>query len=101
MEEIKKDDNETLASEIIIPKEEKHQIWEKVKRKIIDDFTSRKFLILAIAVIAFFVTKSFNATHLIYAFGIYGLGNAVDKITGSLSNGLGKSNSSNPPATIP
>jgi len=75
-EETPVNDNEVLVSQV-----KNGSLLKKLKIKIIDDFTSRKFLILVIAVIAFFIDpKFFPADHLVMTFGIYAGANVLDKL---------------------
>lgn len=59
---------------------------KRLKLKLADDFTSRKFTMLLLAVF-FFINRpeNFTADHLIYAMIIYAAGNAADKLLGNLN----------------
>lgn len=50
-----------------------------MKQKLINNFTSRPFLVLLIAVIAFFVTDKFTENGLILTFALYCGYNVADK----------------------
>jgi hypothetical protein len=71
----------TTDVEIPVSQVKNGSLLKKLKIKVIDDFTSRKFLILVIAVVAFFIDpKYFPADHLVMTFGIYAGANVLDKL---------------------
>lgn len=72
--------------EIVVSDIKNGNIFEKIKLKLTDDFTSRKFTMLLLAVIFFiYRPENFSADHLIYAMIIYAVGNAADKFLGNFN----------------
>lgn len=56
-------------------------VGQRIKTKILDDFFSRKFIILVIAVVAFFLMPTlFPAQYLVISFGIYAGSNVLEKL---------------------
>lgn len=52
---------------------------DAIKKYLVNKVTSRKFQVLIIAVITFYTSNQFTGDHLVWAMGVYTVGNALEK----------------------
>lgn len=66
----------------------KDGIWPEVKVKLLNNFLSRKFLVLSVAIFFFARDpKIFGPEYLIYTFAIYCVTSAADKLIDKIPGG--------------
>lgn len=82
-------ESQTVQEDLILTVNDlKGGIWDEIKIKLLNNFLSRKFIVLALAVFFFWENpQTFDAKYLVYVFVIYCVTSAADKLIDKFPGG--------------